>query len=339
MRCEASHLYLSSLAGRYLAAPGGQRLGRLSDVIVRLGRAQYPPVTGLVARVGGRNVFVPAGQIAAFASDPVQLTSAAFDLRRFERRDGEVLLRGDVLGHRLIEAGRARPVRAADLRLSLADAGWVLDAVDTHHRPLRPPLLAGHRERVRTVRDWREFEPPARHTGSRAGRGPFAGISKPNPTQTADLLEDGAKAGGLMGLEFLALPGTATVGDALAAVARSGSLQPEALASVHAVDADGHLIGVARLATLLQADLAEKLARVCDTDPVRIGPDTSITDAAVLMADRNLTTIPVTGDDRRLLGLITVDDVLEATLPAGWRRRPAAGPPDACHPRPASGRS
>jgi len=53
------------------------------------------------------------------------------------------------------------------------------------------------------------------------------------------------------------------------------------------------------------------------------------------MTDYNLVTIPVVDDQRRLLGLITVDDVLEATLPGNWRRREAAEPPDARHDRPA----
>jgi sporulation protein YlmC with PRC-barrel domain len=345
-------LYLSSLAGRYLAGPGGQRLGRLSDVIVQLRGAQYPLVTGLVVRVGRRAVFVPAGQVAALAGDPVQLVSAAFDLRRFERREGEVLLRGDVLGHRLIDVSRARLVRATDLRLSPADAGWVLDGVDTHRRPVGLPHLGGHRRRPHMVRDWREFEPLIGHSGSTVLRWPFARVSKFKPAQIADLIEGASKAeetellgrvhtdpeleadvfeeldddlaarllgartnteiaavlaqmcaddaadaiadlpadrrravldllpcgqrtrviallrfssssaGGLMGLEFLALPGNATVADALAAVARSGGLQSEALTSVHAVSPDGRLIGVARLATLLQADLAAELAQV-----------------------------------------------------------------------------
>ena len=45
------------------------------------------------------------------------------------------------------------------------------------------------------------------------------------------------------------------------------------------------------------------------------------------MADYNLITIPVVDDQCRMLGLITVDDVLEATLPEDWRRREAACPP------------
>ncbi|HXZ76849.1 MAG TPA: CBS domain-containing protein, partial [Streptosporangiaceae bacterium] len=140
-----------------------------------------------------------------------------------------------------------------------------------------------------------------------------------------------ASAGGLMGMDFIAVPGMASVGDAVARVREAASLQPEALTSVHAVDHDGVLSGVARLVTLLQSDPGATVIDVSDTDPVRVGPDTDITDVAVLMTDYNLITIPVVDDERRLLGVITVDDVLEVTLPEDWRRREAAEPPDARH--------
>ncbi len=39
------------------------------------------------------------------------------------------------------------------------------------------------------------------------------------------------------------------------------------------------------------------------------------------MADYNLTSIPVVDEHRRMVGVVTVDDVLEAMLPRGWRRR------------------
>jgi len=82
---------------------------------------------------------------------------------------------------------------------------------------------------------------------------------------------------------------------------------------------------------LLQAAGSAALIDVCDTDPVRVGADTDVMDVAVLMTDYNLITIPVVDDERRLLGVITVDDVLEVTLPDDWRRREAAEPPDARH--------
>jgi Mg/Co/Ni transporter MgtE len=115
-----------------------------------------------------------------------------------------------------------------------------------------------------------------------------------------------------------------TVRGALARVRESPLLQPEALTSVHAVDEDGCLCGVARLVTLVQGDPDAALIEVCDTDPVRVGADTDITDVAVLMTDYNLITIPVVDDRRRLLGVITVDDVLEIVLPPDWRRRESA---------------
>jgi Mg/Co/Ni transporter MgtE len=136
-------------------------------------------------------------------------------------------------------------------------------------------------------------------------------------------------AGGLMGVDYLALAEDATASDALDAVTLSAGLQPEALTSVHAVDAEGRLLGVARLVTVLQSNPAKALLEVCDTDPVRIGPDTDVMDVAVLMTEYNLITIPVVDDQCRMLGLITVDDVLEVTLPDDWRRREAALPPDA----------
>ena len=74
---------------------------------------------------------------------------------------------------------------------------------------------------------------------------------------------------------------------------------------------------------LIQADPEAQLLDVSDQDPVRVGADTDVVDVAVLMSDYNLITIPVVDEDRRMIGLITVDDVLEVTLPDG--RHFAAG--------------
>jgi Mg/Co/Ni transporter MgtE len=136
-------------------------------------------------------------------------------------------------------------------------------------------------------------------------------------------------AGGLMGVDYLALGPAALVTDALAAVGQAQTLQPEALTSVHAVDENGFLWGVATIVSLLQADPQAALTDVCDSDPVRVGADTDVVDVAVLMSDYNLITVPVVDERRRMIGIITVDDVLETTLPEDWRRREVAQPPDA----------
>ncbi len=410
-------LQLSELLRRPVTDRGGESLGRLADVIVRLRGSDLPLVTGLVATVGGRRVFVPIDQASSIDGDVLTLTSARLDLRQFERRPGEVLLRTDVLGHRLIDVEAARLTKAADLELANRGGEWVLTGVDTYRRRRGLLGLGGH-EPAHPFRAWSRFEPLIGHAASAPHRGPFARTRRLKPAQIADLLEEASKAeeseilghvhadreleadvfeeldedlaarllgartnaeiaevmsrmraddaadavaelpqsrrqpvlelmppgqrakvltlmgfnqasaGGLMGVEFLALPPGTPAGEALAAVGRARSLQPEALTSVHAVDANGRLEGVVKLVTLLQADPAAEVGGLCDTDPVRVGPDTDVVDVAVLMSDYNLITIPVVDERRRLIGIITVDDVLESTVPEDWRRREAAGPPD-----------
>jgi hypothetical protein len=120
-------LSLSHLLRRAVVGARGQKLGgRLSDVIVRLRGTDYPLVTGLVAELGGRRVFVPADMVTDWDTEQVSLLTARVDLRAFERREGEALLRADILGHRLIDISRARLVRAYDLHLAHTPAGWVL---------------------------------------------------------------------------------------------------------------------------------------------------------------------------------------------------------------------
>ncbi|HEY2312254.1 MAG TPA: CBS domain-containing protein [Streptosporangiaceae bacterium] len=421
---EARTLHLWELLKRPLTDNDGEPIGRLSDVIVRWRGADPPLVTGLVAAVAGREVYVPVEQASAADPAVLRLTSNEIDLRKFERRHGEVLLRADVLGHRLIDVESARLVKAVDLELQERNGAFVLVGVDTRRRPRR--LFGGRGAAVgeagaQSFRDWATFEPLIGHEGSALMRGPFARIRRLKPAQIADLLEEASKdeeteilghvhadpeleadvfeelhedlatrllgartdtdiaavlarmraddaadavaelpqsrrqpvldllpasqrtkvltlmgfnptsAGGLMGVDFVTVPLTARVHEALAAVAGASTLQAEALTSVHVVDQRGGLRGVVRLVALVQADQSAALTDVYDDEPVRVGAGTDVTDVAVLMSDYNLITVPVVDERRKMIGIITVDDVLEATLPRDWRRREAAEPPDAHH--------
>jgi len=84
---------LSLLLKRPVADSGGESIGRLADVIVRLRGADYPLAAGLVAAVGGRAIFIPIDQVSSFDGDPLRLVSSRLSLRHFDRREGEVLLR------------------------------------------------------------------------------------------------------------------------------------------------------------------------------------------------------------------------------------------------------
>src|SRR6266705_644624 len=157
-------LHLSDLVGRPITDRGGQSIGRLADVIVRLRGADQPVVSGLVAAVGGRDVFVPFEQASGFDGEVLKLSSAKLDLRRFERRSGEVLLRADVLGHRLIDVPNAHLIKAVDLELHGQGNDWALAGVDTHRRArglLR--LISPGDSGAAQFEDWANFEPLIGH--------------------------------------------------------------------------------------------------------------------------------------------------------------------------------
>jgi Mg/Co/Ni transporter MgtE len=128
-------------------------------------------------------------------------------------------------------------------------------------------------------------------------------------------------AGGLMSTDVACCSVHDTVGDALAVVSGARAMQPEALLKVHVLSDRARLVGVVSVIALVQAESSGVIEELMDADPVRIAPDVDLTDVALLMADYNLYTVPVVDDLDRVLGVVTVDDVLEAVIPVEWRRR------------------
>ncbi|HZC09339.1 MAG TPA: PRC-barrel domain-containing protein, partial [Mycobacterium sp.] len=90
-------IHLSQLLRAPVVTLSGEAVGRVDDIIVPLGNVEtYPLVTGIVAEVGGRRVFIGTGSIRRFDPDRVTLVHNEIDPRRFERRPGDVLLRSDL---------------------------------------------------------------------------------------------------------------------------------------------------------------------------------------------------------------------------------------------------
>lgn len=127
-----------------------------------------------------------------------------------------------------------------------------------------------------------------------------------------------ATAGGLMGTEFIALPEETTVDAALQRIREATTHQPEALITIHSVSAEGKLTGVIGLVQALQADPGSSLHDTADHHIVAASPEDDISTVVTRMADFNLLSLPVVDEDGMLLGVITVDDALEAALPAHW---------------------
>ncbi|MGH8988022.1 MAG: CBS domain-containing protein, partial [Acidimicrobiales bacterium] len=127
-------------------------------------------------------------------------------------------------------------------------------------------------------------------------------------------------AGGLMSPDFVSLPESATIEDALSAV-RHSTAAPESLQVVFALDPDGTVVGSASVVTLLRAQLTSTLASVVRAIPAHLHPDWDLGATVRKMSDFNLMVAPVLDTEhQRILGIVTVDDVLELMLPTGWRR-------------------
>ena len=405
---SAPTVLLSTLLKHAVIDAKGESVGELADAIIALRGADYPLLTGIAAKIGAVTVFVPISRVIGIDADRIELRSAKLDLRPFARRDGEVLLRADVLGHRLIDVDRALLVRAYDVQLTQTGEGWIVTGLDVHKRRL---VHLGARHERHPIRDWRSFEALIGHEASVLVRSPFGRLRRLKPAQLADLIEDASRteqdellahvhtdpeleadvfeeldedqqtqllrnrpveqtadviarmraddaadavmdlpqdrrqpvldllpepqrskvrtllgyhdatAGGIMGVDYLAASEDDTIEQALAILRASTTKQPEALTTIYSLASDGRLTGAISLVRALQLDPATTLHTATDPDPVRARPDDDLIDVTRRMADFNLLTLPVVDDTDHILGVITVDDALEAAIPQDWQRR------------------
>ena len=405
-------LHVGLVVGGSLLDPGGQKLGRVDDVIVRLGEDGYPPVTGLLATVAGRQVFVPADAIEEIEHARVRLRAQRLDLKPFERRPQEVLLKKDLLDRQLINVDGARLVRANEIELARLDGWFRVVGVDVGIRGLLrrvvPRALAGS-VGTNEFLDWASVEPFTGHVPTVRLRVPHPKLARLHPAQLADLVEqashhegeeilgavgedpelqadvfeelnsthqkefvedrsdadvadvlahmepddaadlvrelpeerrdevvrllplvqrrrvrallgyDPATAGGLMSPEFVCVFSQATQAEVFDRI-RSTHTSAEALAWIYVMNANKRLVGAIALVDLLRSDPSGRVGDVADA-PQTVRVDADVEEIARLMTDFDLTVIPVVDDEQRILGVVTVDDVLELVLPRGWRRQ------------------
>jgi hypothetical protein len=386
----------------------------VEDLIVRLGEQGYPPITGFLVSVAGRRSYLPAELVEDIGPEGAVLRKAKLDLRRFERRAEEVLLKHDVLDHQLINVDGARLVRANEIELARVEGWWRVVGVDTGprggvRRLLPKPL--GRRVATGEFLDWASIEPFVGHVPSVRLRVPHPKLAKLHPAQIADLVEaashregeeilqavrggdreleadvfeeldeqhqvefirersdeevaavlarmapddaadllaeladerrervlgavpagqrvkvrallgyDPALAGGLMSTEFVCLYRQATAAEALERVRRA-EVPAELLTTVFVMDSHRHLEGSVPLAALVRAEPEESLFELAGPGGPTLRADADFEEVARAMADFNLTAVAVVDEHGQMIGVITVDDVLETMLPKGWRRR------------------
>ncbi|MFO7743314.1 MAG: CBS domain-containing protein [Anaerolineae bacterium] len=130
-------------------------------------------------------------------------------------------------------------------------------------------------------------------------------------------------AGGIMTTEFARVPDHLTIGQTLDYLRRSPeATEDEVMHYVYLVDGQARLQGVISLRDLVMAPRDDPLGTWSDDDPVTVGPHTSQEDVAYLVAKYDLLAVPVVDEQTgELLGIVTVDDAIDAVLPTAWKKR------------------
>lgn len=150
-------LYLSQILGRPIVDSRDEKIASISDILVKYGSEEYPPVIGLVARLRRRNFFISNKSISQLGLHGARMNSAKLDLTPFERREGEVLLGKDVLDNQLIDVDGKRVVRVNDVQLIDTGESWRVTGADVSLqgfvRRLMPKGFYGS-DRPVEVLDW-----------------------------------------------------------------------------------------------------------------------------------------------------------------------------------------
>lgn len=152
-----TRVFVARLAGLGVFDPNGDQLGRVRDAVATLRVGRQPPrILGLVVEVQHRRrIFVPMGRVTRIEPDAVVLTTGSVNIKRFEQRQNELLVLGEVLDRtvvRIEDASRLVVVDAAMEQSRTRD--WVITrlAVRTATSKL------GRRRAVISQLDWNEVD-------------------------------------------------------------------------------------------------------------------------------------------------------------------------------------
>ncbi len=147
------------------------------------------------------------------------------------------------------------------------------------------------------------------------------------PDEAADirrlLTYDEDTAGGLMTTEPIILGPEASIAEALAMVRRE-EVHPATASLVYVTrppheTPTGRLLGSVHIQRLLREPPHQPVGSILDPDVDPLSPHASLGEVARALATYNLVALPVTDREGRLIGAVTVDDVLDHILPEDWR--------------------
>jgi magnesium transporter len=253
-----------------------------------------------------------------------------------EERPLGALLAPDILS--LLEESPSL-IAAETEELHPADLADVAEAMPFEQVPIF--LAALPKDRAAEVLEYLDEELRAEVLEAMTAQQAAALVTEMNPDERADVLEeldeeraeeivdempdearretqqlrryDPDSAGGIMTTEVVKVPATTTVEQALLKVreiARSG--KREAMHAIYTTDDEGRLAGVLSLRELLAAPEGATLSEVAWTEPQSVSPFADREEVARLISNYDLVAVPVVSESNHVIGVITVDDVIDA---------------------------
>lgn len=187
-----SLISVAGLKGARVQGPDGDHLGAVADVVVR-NEAGHPQIAGFLIRVGTHQIWMSIQDVAEVTQKVLTLRTYRLDLRKVDRRPGEIYLVKDVIDHQVVDVHGIRVLRASDIYLIPIGRHWRLVGVDVSWRSYLRRALVGapsRRPSPSHVLDWAGVRPLAVVQGSLRLDRPQTGIHLLRPSELAELLDE-----------------------------------------------------------------------------------------------------------------------------------------------------
>ncbi len=191
-------LYLSQAIGRPVRDKLGESIGTVADLIVAIGD-RYPPVTGIVVKTNGREIFLHWPSVTSLDASGATLGTSAIDISKFQQRPNEIRLKLDLMDRQIVDIDGRKVVRVNDLRLDEVDGSLHLVAVDVGaagllrrlglEGPWRTIARGLHRDIPERYIDWEDVDPVERTIASVKLRVPHKGLAELHPADLATIID------------------------------------------------------------------------------------------------------------------------------------------------------
>jgi flagellar motility protein MotE (MotC chaperone)/sporulation protein YlmC with PRC-barrel domain len=191
-------LYLSQAIGRPVRDQNGEPIGTVADLLVAIGD-RYPPVTGIVVKTNGREIFLQWQSVTSLDAGGATLGTSAIDITKFQQRPNEIRLKQDLMDRQIVDIDGRKVVRVNDLRLDEVEGALHLVAVDVGttgllrrlgmEGPWRTIARGLHRDIPQRYIDWEDVDPVERTIASVKLRVPHKGLAELHPADLATIID------------------------------------------------------------------------------------------------------------------------------------------------------